>query len=144
MVKNGWGLIDHGTVEPGVYHKWFDELSKLTERFLHVDSDGIIFYSTLFLLLQTYLNKNRYCLEFDLRRRDLGFTTRFWIFMNSLLAFFTMTERNKNQCIYLLIIFLFFVLILSILLTIKPNNFRKFFRISKEHDWTSIFVVGVL
>ena len=48
MVKNGWGLIDHGTVEPGVYHKWFDELSKLIERFLHVDSDGIIFYSTLY------------------------------------------------------------------------------------------------
>ena len=49
MVKNGWGLIDHGTHKPSVSHKWFDELSRLTEWFLHADSDGIIFFSTLYL-----------------------------------------------------------------------------------------------
>ena len=43
MVKNGWGLIDHGTLKSSVSHKWFDELSRLTEWFLHADSDGIIF-----------------------------------------------------------------------------------------------------
>ena len=41
MVKNEWGCIDHGTVISGVSHKWFDELSVLTEWFLHADSDGI-------------------------------------------------------------------------------------------------------
>ena len=44
----GWsqsecGLIDHGTLKSGVSHKWFDELSRFFERFLHVDSGGIIF-----------------------------------------------------------------------------------------------------
>ena len=48
MVKNGWGLIDHGTHKPSVSHKWFDELSRLIEWFLHADSDGI-FFSTLYL-----------------------------------------------------------------------------------------------
>ena len=43
MVKNEWGLIDHGTLKLGVFHKWFDELSILIEWFLHADSDGIIF-----------------------------------------------------------------------------------------------------
>ena len=42
IVKNGWGLIDHGTLKSGVSHNWFDELSRLIERFLHVDGDGII------------------------------------------------------------------------------------------------------
>ena len=36
IVKNGQ---DHGTLKSGVSHKWFDELSKLVEWFLHVDSD---------------------------------------------------------------------------------------------------------
>ena len=43
IVKNEWGLIDHRALKSGVSHKWFDELSRLTEGFLHVDSDGIIF-----------------------------------------------------------------------------------------------------
>ena len=43
IVKNGRGLIDHGTLKSGVSHKVFDELSKLTEQFLHVDSDGKTF-----------------------------------------------------------------------------------------------------
>ena len=47
VVKNGWGLKDHGNLEPGLSHKWY-ELSRLIELFLHVDSDGIIFYSTLY------------------------------------------------------------------------------------------------
>ena len=53
-------------------------------------------------VLETYLNKNCYCSEFDLTGCDSGFTTRFWIstielfvIMNS----FTITERNKNQWI---------------------------------------------
>ena len=33
-----------------VYPKSFDELSRLTERFLHADSDGIIFGLTANLL----------------------------------------------------------------------------------------------
>ena len=45
------GLIDHGTLKSRVSHKWFtkkkkkwfDELSRVSERFLHVDSDEIIF-----------------------------------------------------------------------------------------------------
>ena len=41
MVKNG----SHGTFKIGASHKWFDELSRLVEWFLHADSDGIIFYS---------------------------------------------------------------------------------------------------
>ena len=43
MVKNEWGLIDHGTLKSGVSHKLFDELSILIEWFLHADSDGVIF-----------------------------------------------------------------------------------------------------
>ena len=76
IVKNGWGLMDHGTLKSGVSHRWFDELSRFIERFLHVDSDGIIFWfddhSTLYLWhlkaggpLQLYiariLRKNSLC-----------------------------------------------------------------------------------
>ena len=43
VVKNGRGLIDYRTLKSGVSHKWFDELSRFIEWFLHVDSDGIIF-----------------------------------------------------------------------------------------------------
>ena len=39
MVKNEWGLIDHGTLKLGVSHKWFDELSS-TEWYLYTESDG--------------------------------------------------------------------------------------------------------
>ena len=53
MVKNWWGLIDHETFMPDVFHKWFDALNRLIEWFLHADSGGIIFYSTLYLW---YLN----------------------------------------------------------------------------------------
>ena len=90
----------------GVSHKLFDELRRLIERFFHVDSDGIIFgfttnllcvcadcqrkkmtpkiefflYFEIFcywFLLETYLDKDGYCSEFDLTRQDLD--TRFWI-----------------------------------------------------------------
>ena len=40
IVKNGQGLIDHGTLESGVSDKLFDELSRLIEWFVHADSDG--------------------------------------------------------------------------------------------------------
>ena len=43
IVKNGWGLIDRRILESGVSHKWFDELRRLSEWFLHVDSEEIIF-----------------------------------------------------------------------------------------------------
>ena len=44
MVKN------HGTLQSSLSHKWFDELSRLTEWFLHADSDGTIFGLTTNLL----------------------------------------------------------------------------------------------
>ena len=44
-------------------------------------------------MLETYLNKNWYCLEFDLTHSDLGFTTRFWIFITEL--FVTMNSWRK-------------------------------------------------
>ena len=40
MVKNVQGLIDHGTLESGVSHKWFDEFGRLIEWFVHADTDG--------------------------------------------------------------------------------------------------------
>ena len=43
IVRNGWSLIDHRTLNSDVSHKWFDELNRLIERFLHVHSAGIIF-----------------------------------------------------------------------------------------------------
>ena len=49
MVKNEQGLEDHGILKPGISHKWFAELSGFIEWFLHVDIDGIIFCSTLYL-----------------------------------------------------------------------------------------------
>ena len=42
MLKNGRDLLDHGTLKSGVPHKWFDELSKLIEWFLHSDSRCIV------------------------------------------------------------------------------------------------------
>ena len=43
MVKNGRVLIDQGSLKSVVSHKWFDELSRFIEWFLHAGSDGIIF-----------------------------------------------------------------------------------------------------
>ena len=54
-------------------------------------------------MLETYVSKNWYCLEFNLTGSDLGFTTRFWISITELFVTmnsFTITERNKNQWIY--------------------------------------------
>ena len=39
-MENGRGVIDHRPLKSGVSHKCFDEM---IERFLHVDSDRIIF-----------------------------------------------------------------------------------------------------
>ena len=50
MVKNEWGPVDYESLKSGASHKWFDELSKLMEWFLHADSDGIIFGLTVNLL----------------------------------------------------------------------------------------------
>ena len=64
VAENGRSLKDRGTLKSGISQKWFDELSILIEWFLHADSDGIIFYSTLYLChlnpggpLQLYLAK---------------------------------------------------------------------------------------
>ena len=35
ILKNGLGLLDHGTLKSGVSHKWFDGLRKLIEWFLY-------------------------------------------------------------------------------------------------------------
>ena len=54
-------------------------------------------------MLETYVSKNWYCVEFNLTGSDLGFTTRFWISITELFVTmnsFTITERNKNQWIY--------------------------------------------
>ena len=85
VVKNEQGLKDRGTLKPGTSHKWFDELSRLIEWFLHADSDGIIFYSTLYLShlnaggpLQLYLarvfRKNSLCAKMTTKR---GFFVNF-------------------------------------------------------------------
>ena len=44
MVRYGQGLIDHRTLKSGGFYIWFDELSRLSEWFLHDDGDGIIFW----------------------------------------------------------------------------------------------------
>ena len=54
-------------------------------------------------MVETYVSKNWYCLEFHLTGSDLGFTTRFWISITELFVTMnsiTITERNKNQWIY--------------------------------------------
>ena len=43
MGKNGRDLLDHETLKSGVFPKWFDELSRLIEWYLHADNDRIIF-----------------------------------------------------------------------------------------------------
>ena len=79
VVKNEQGLKDRGTLKPGTSHKWFDELSRLIEWFLHADSNGIIFCSTLYLWhlnaggpLQLYLarvfRKNSLCAKMTIKR----------------------------------------------------------------------------
>ena len=50
MLKNGRDLLDQGNLKSGVFHKWFDELSRLIECFLYADSDWIIFGLTTNLL----------------------------------------------------------------------------------------------
>ena len=42
MLKNERDLLDHGTLKSSLSHKWFDESSRLTEWFLHAESDWII------------------------------------------------------------------------------------------------------
>ena len=44
VVKNWRGLKDLCTLKPGISHKSFDELSRLTELFLHPDSDRILLF----------------------------------------------------------------------------------------------------
>ena len=46
LAKNGWGPIDQKILKSGVSHKWFDELRRLIERFLDVNSDAKMFSLT--------------------------------------------------------------------------------------------------
>ena len=50
MVRKRWS-IDYDALKSGVSHKWFIELSRLIEWFLHTDSDGIVFVFMANLLL---------------------------------------------------------------------------------------------
>ena len=55
MLKNGWDLLDHEILKSEFLPKWFDQLSRLNERYLDADTDGIIFrliaiYSVIFTL----------------------------------------------------------------------------------------------
>ena len=87
VVKNGWDLKDRGSLKPGISQKWFDELSRLIEWFLHANSDGIIFCSTLYLWhlnawgpLQVYLarvfRKNSLCAKMITRKGFLLLTLK--------------------------------------------------------------------
>ena len=78
VVKNGRGLKYCGTLKLGISHKWFDELSRLIEWFLHADSDGIIFCSTLSLwhlnagrplYLARVFRKNSLCAKMTTKKR---------------------------------------------------------------------------
>ena len=112
-----------------------------------------------------YLNKNWYCLEFDLTGSDLGFTTRFWISMTELFVTmnsFMIAERNRNQWIYQWICDIQIIWKLSYLILLRIIVFELFehwtmlivflflvliisefySRISEKHDRTSNFVVG--
>ena len=40
MVKKGGGSTNHGTLNTGLSHKLFDELSRFIEWFLCTESDG--------------------------------------------------------------------------------------------------------
>ena len=41
VVRSRRDFLDYGTLKLGVSHKWFDELSKFVEWFLHADDDWI-------------------------------------------------------------------------------------------------------
>ena len=125
LVKNGWGVIDHWTLKSGVSHKWFDDLSRLTEWLLEWNNVGLVtnllnlwqswgilqkwsynrflFYFEKFchwFLLEIYF-KDWYYSEFNLMGHDLGFMTRFLNFHDWTLLSQTLmiTVRNKNQWI---------------------------------------------
>ena len=44
MAKNWRGLNDRGTLKSGISQKSFDELSRLTQLFLHPDSHRILLF----------------------------------------------------------------------------------------------------
>ena len=48
-------------------------------------------------MMEMYFNKNWYCSEFELTSRDLGFTTRFWIFTTELLGGDYMIPARRNE-----------------------------------------------
>ena len=59
ILENGEENLDHGTVKPVVLHKWFDELSRFIDLYLHADSEwnllcifDICLVSTAFVLVK--------------------------------------------------------------------------------------------
>ena len=44
VAKNWRDLNNRGTLKPGISHKSFDELSRLTQLFLHHDSHRILLF----------------------------------------------------------------------------------------------------
>ena len=103
MVKNGWGLIDHWILKSGISHKWFDELSILTEWFFHAGSDGLIFVwppiycvSLIFKCwgpLQFYLFLGRYL--------------TFWVSAVSLLLLYIVWTAKDNRYDFIEIVIFF-------------------------------------
>ena len=94
------GVVKNGQVPKDcVSHKWFDELSRLIEWFLHADSDKIIFYSTLYLW---HLNAGRplqLCLARACRRNSLCAKwpqNKFFLLILKTLSLIFETYLNEN------------------------------------------------
>ena len=127
MVKNGWSIIDHETLISGISHKWFDEW---LNDFFHW-ADWLNDFYMLIVMEQFLVWRPVYSLVWQpmylWHLNAGGQLLRIIVF--ELFEHWTM-----------LILFPFLVLILSIWLTIKPNNFRKLFSwISEKHDQTSLW-----
>ena len=50
MVNNGGDFLDHWILKSCISHKWFDDLSRLTEWLLHANRDGVNFSLSASLL----------------------------------------------------------------------------------------------
>ena len=74
MVKSRRDFLDYGTLKLGVSHKWFDELSKFVEWFLHADDDWI----------------------FDLMANLLCIFDIFWVFTAVVLVLFGFSAHRKS------------------------------------------------
>ena len=92
---------------------------------------------SLWFFLEMYVNKNWYCLEFDLTGSDLRFTRRFWISMTELFGTiysFMVTEWNESQWIYQWICDIQIIWKLSYLILLRIIVFELF------ENWTMLIV----